>query len=85
MKVLVARELGPYERRVAIVPELVGRLTAAGLDVLVETGAGDGAWHPDAAYDAAGATVVSDGDGPLSSADVVVSVQPLPVGRVRRL
>ncbi|MGH8823103.1 MAG: NAD(P) transhydrogenase subunit alpha [Jiangellaceae bacterium] len=85
MKVLVAREMGPHERRVAIVPELVGRLTAAGLDVLVEAGAGEGALHTDAAYDAAGAEVVSNGDGPLSSADVVVSVQPLPVTRVRHL
>ncbi|HEX6577012.1 MAG TPA: NAD(P) transhydrogenase subunit alpha [Jiangellaceae bacterium] len=85
MKVLVARETEPHERRVAIVPELVGRLTAAGLDVLVEAGAGDGAWHLDADYEAVGASVGGDGDGPLSSAEVVLSVQPLSIGRVRRL
>ncbi|MGH8699376.1 MAG: NAD(P) transhydrogenase subunit alpha, partial [Burkholderiales bacterium] len=85
MKVLVAREMGPHERRVAVVPELVGRLTTAGLDVLVEAGAGEGALHPDAAYEAAGANVVTDGDGPLSAADVVLSVQPLPATRVRHL
>ncbi|HMG32138.1 MAG TPA: NAD(P) transhydrogenase subunit alpha [Jiangellaceae bacterium] len=85
MKVLVAREMGPHERRVAVVPELVGRLTAAGLDVLVEAGAGEGALHSDAAYEAAGATVVTDGDGPLSAVDVVLSVQPLPATRVRHL
>ena len=85
MKVLVARESVPHERRVAVVPELIGRLTGAGLDVLVEVGAGTGALHADDAYVSAGATVVSDGDGPLSGADVVLSVQPLPVGRARHL
>ena len=44
-----------------------------------------GALHADDAYVSAGATLVSDGDGPLSGADVVVSVQPLPVGRARHL
>ncbi len=85
MKVVVARDVGPHERRVAIVPELVGRLTAAGLDVVVEAGAGTGALHPDPAYEVAGATVVTVGDGPLTVADVVLSVQPLAQTRVRHL
>jgi len=85
MKVLVARESVPYERRVAVVPELVGRLTGAGLEVLVEADAGAGALHADDDYESAGARVVSDGDGPLSDADAVVSVQPLEIGRVRHL
>ena len=83
MKVLVAREEGPYERRVAIVPELVGRLVDAGLDVVVEAGAGAGALHDDSAYQAAGAAVTAD-DG-LAGADVVLSVQPLDANRVLRL
>jgi H+-translocating NAD(P) transhydrogenase subunit alpha len=85
MKVLVARESALHERRVALVPELVGRLTGGGLEVLVETGAGVGALHRDDDYLAAGAAVVSDGDGPLSGADAVVSVQPLGVRRIRHL
>jgi H+-translocating NAD(P) transhydrogenase subunit alpha len=85
MKVFVARESVPHERRVAVVPELIGRLTGAGLDVLVETGAGTGALHSDDAYVAAGATVVPTDDGALSAADVVVSVQPLPTSRARQL
>ncbi|HEY9378815.1 MAG TPA: NAD(P)(+) transhydrogenase (Re/Si-specific) subunit alpha, partial [Jiangellaceae bacterium] len=85
MNVLVARESVPHERRVAVVPELVGRLTDAGLEVLVEAGAGVGALHGDDDYRSAGASVVSDGDGPLSGADVVVSVQPLAAGRARHL
>jgi NAD(P) transhydrogenase subunit alpha len=83
MKVVVAREVGPNERRVAIVPELVGRLTDAGLQVVVESGAGSGAMHGDEAYEAAGAQVA--GGDAVAVADVVLSVQPLEVDRVRRL
>ncbi|MBD0293203.1 MAG: NAD(P) transhydrogenase subunit alpha [Jiangellaceae bacterium] len=85
MKVLVVRESAEYERRVAIVPELVGRLIDAGLEVLVESGAGTGAFHGDNAYAAAGATTVSDRDASLAVADVIVSVHPLPPTGVRYL
>ena len=61
MKVAVVKESAPGERRVALVPETVPRLTAAGLEVLVEQGAGDAAWFPDSAYLTAGATIVSHG------------------------
>ena len=56
MKVAVAKETAPNERRVALVPEALGKLIAAGLEVLVEQGAGDGAAIPDRAYADAGAT-----------------------------
>ncbi|MFW6033687.1 MAG: NAD(P) transhydrogenase subunit alpha [bacterium] len=82
MKVAVIKEEAPGERRVALVPDLVGRLTDAGLDVAVEAGAGEHSLLPDEAYEAAGATVASD---PLEGADVVLSVQPLPADRVRNL
>ena len=59
MKVGVARETAAGERRVALVPEALGKLTAAGLEVLVEAGAGAGAAIPDQAYADAGATIVS--------------------------
>ncbi|WP_026874237.1 NAD(P) transhydrogenase subunit alpha [Jiangella gansuensis] len=84
MKVVVAAEVREHERRVALVPELVGRLTTAGLDVVVESGAGIGSLHPDSAYEAAGAAVVS-GDAALAGADVVVSVQPLAPARIAAL
>src|SRR5579875_2184993 len=73
MKVAVVKESTPGERRVALAPDAVGKLNAAGLDVLVEAGAGDGAWFPDSAYAEAGASVVSR-DELLASADVVVTV-----------
>jgi len=59
MKVSVVKETTPGERRVALVPEAVVKLRAAGLEVLVESGAGDGAWATDDAYAEAGASVVS--------------------------
>ncbi len=59
MKVAVVRETAPGERRVALVPEAVVKVRAAGLDVLVESGAGDGAWLADGSYAEAGAAIVS--------------------------
>ena len=58
MKVVVPRESAPGERRVALVPEAVGRLTAGGFEVLVETSAGAAAGFTDDSYTEAGAAVV---------------------------
>jgi NAD(P) transhydrogenase subunit alpha len=73
MKVAVVKESAPGERRVALVPETVPRLTQAGLEVLVEQGAGDGAWFPDSAYSKAGATIVKT-DDLYATADVILTV-----------
>ena len=59
MRVGVARESVPGERRVALVPEAVAKLVTAGFEVVVEPGAGDAASFPDAAYTEAGATLGS--------------------------
>ena len=72
MKVSVVKETAPGERRVALVPEAVGKLRAAGLDVLVESGAGDGAWLTDDGYAEAGGTVVSRADA--LAGDIVLMV-----------
>jgi H+-translocating NAD(P) transhydrogenase subunit alpha len=73
VKVAVVKENAPGERRVALVPETVPRLVQAGLQVLVERGAGDAAWYPDSAYTDAGATIVSTEDL-YRDADVVLTV-----------
>ncbi len=73
MKAAVIKETAPGERRVALVPEGVGKLRPAGIDVIVETGAGDGAWFSDAVYAEAGAAVVT-ADGLWDSADVILTV-----------
>ena len=73
MKVAVVKEVAPGERRVALVPETVPRLTAAGLEVLVEQGAGDAAWFPDRAYLDAGASIATAADL-YPAADVILTV-----------
>src|SRR5256712_12948786 len=75
MKVGVPKETAINERRVALVPETVGRLVKAGLEVLVERGAGEGAFCADELYRAAGATLVPEAGRGLAEADVVVKVQ----------
>ena len=84
MKVGVAKETAPGERRVALVPEVLGKLKAAGLDILVERGAGSGSSIPDAAYEEAGATVVST-DDLYRDADAVLRVAKPSAAEVGRL
>jgi NAD(P) transhydrogenase subunit alpha len=84
MKVGVAKETAPGERRVALVPEVLGKLKAAGLDVLVETGAGAGAAIPDSAYAAAGAEVVPS-DALYQQSDVILRVAKPSADEVGRL
>jgi NAD(P) transhydrogenase subunit alpha len=84
MKIGVARETAPGERRVALVPEALAKLTAAGLEILVETGAGVGALIPDASYADAGATIVST-DQLYATADVIVRVQKPAEAEAKRL
>jgi NAD(P) transhydrogenase subunit alpha len=87
MRLLVPRETRPGERRVAVVPSVVGKFTQLGFEVVVESGAGDLAYAPDSDYLAAGALVVPvDGmDAALAAADVVASVRSLDYGRAKRL
>jgi NAD(P) transhydrogenase subunit alpha len=74
MKIGVVKERAPNERRVALVPDALKPLIAAGAEVLVERGAGDAAAIPDALYTAAGAQVV-DRAALYKDADVILRVQ----------
>jgi H+-translocating NAD(P) transhydrogenase subunit alpha len=80
MRVGVARETAPGERRVALVPETAGKLAAAGFEIVVEPGAGEAASFPDAAYTEAGVTLGSPWE-----ADVVVKVGKPDEAEVARL
>jgi NAD(P) transhydrogenase subunit alpha len=75
MRVAVPLERKEGEKRVALVPDVISKLTRLGFEVNIESGAGNNSQGTDAAYTAAGAKVVS-GDV-LKDADVVLSVQPL--------
>ncbi len=83
MKIAVPKEIVPGERRVALVPDAVGRLVKLGLEVLVQSDAGQGAFFSDAQYEKAGAKIAAN---VYTEADIVVKVQkPAPdeVDRMR--
>jgi NAD(P) transhydrogenase subunit alpha len=71
MRIGVPRETAAGERRVALVPEIVGKLVPGGFDVLLQRGAGEAASFPDAAYEEAGAQLVDD----WADAEAVMKVQ----------
>ncbi|MEU5095616.1 NAD(P) transhydrogenase subunit alpha [Streptomyces sp. NPDC020996] len=78
------RGRAPGERRVALVPEAVALLRRDGIDVLVETGAGAGAWFADADYAEAGAAVVPPHEL-YTRADAVLCVGPPDAGAAESL
>jgi NAD(P) transhydrogenase subunit alpha len=84
VKIGVARETAPGEARVALVPEALSKLTGAGLEILVEAGAGVGAMIPDSAYEAAGAKIVKT-DELYAQADVILRVQKPSAEEAKRL
>jgi len=77
MKVGVAKESFPGERRVALIPGSVPSLTKAGLDAVFEVGAGDAAGFPDAQYEASGAKLVASRAELFALADVILQVRAL--------
>ena len=83
MLVAVPKEIRDGEKRVALVPDIISKLTRLGLEVVIESGAGIAAQASDDAYRAAGAQVVA-GDV-LKSADVVLSVTALTPAQIATL
>ena len=75
MRISVAKEIRAGERRVALVPDIISKLTNAGLEVVIESGAGVASGFSDDQYTAAGASVKSG--NVISDADVVAAVSPL--------
>lgn len=70
----VPKEIEQGERRVALVPAMAERFIKLGVEVLLETGAGDGSHQPDASYK--GVTIVPDAASLYQQADVILKVQP---------
>ncbi|MCB0860946.1 MAG: Re/Si-specific NAD(P)(+) transhydrogenase subunit alpha [Solirubrobacterales bacterium] len=84
MKIGVPRETAEGENRVALVPESVKSLLKnEGVEIVVESGAGDEAGHPDAQYEDAGAKVGSRAD--VLAADMVLHVAPLSESEIGEL
>ena len=83
MQIAVAKEIRSGEARVALVPDIISKLTKAGLDVVIEAGAGIAAGFQDSEFTAAGATVKSG--NVISGADVVASVTALTPDQMKSL
>jgi NAD(P) transhydrogenase subunit alpha len=84
MRVGVPKETAEREKRVALVPEVVRKLTGAGHEVVVEAGAGQAALIPDALFEEAGAQIASDPSAAWN-ADVVTKVAPPSSEEIARL
>ena len=76
MRIAIPRERTPHEARVALVPESVSKLVKAGVEVVVESGAGASASFPDALYTAAGATIAADYASCVAGTHLICKVQP---------
>jgi len=75
MLIAVPREIKPGEKRVALVPDIISKLTKAGLSVVIESNAGLASEYADDQFKAAGAQIKAA--DVLAGSDVVLSVQPL--------
>jgi len=74
MLVGVPREIFPGERRVALVPAVIPNLKKAGLEVIIEAGAGVAGGYPDAEYAAKGATVAAERAEVFRAGDIILQV-----------
>ena len=83
MRISVPKEIKPGEKRVALVPDIISKLTKLGHEVFIESGAGVAAEYSDAQFLAAGAQI-KQGDV-LANSDVVLSVQPLTPSQIKSL
>ena len=85
MKIAVPKETRAGERRVALVPESCKKLSAKGIQIALESGAGESAYFSDAAYQEVGVALVGGAGALLGEADFVVKVQPPTVAEVEQL
>lgn len=85
MQVAVPNEILPGENRVALIPHTIASLTKAGLEVLVESGAGAGAFIADEAYAEAGAQILPDADALYAAADIIFKVRPPEASEVEKM
>ncbi len=75
MRIGVLRERYPGECRVAVVPSLIEPYRKLGHEVLIESGAGEGAFFPDSAYEEAGARILPSREAVLQEAELILAVR----------
>ncbi len=76
MQLSIIKETREFENRVAMVPDVASKLTSAGIDILMESGAGLASGFSDDAYLNKGIKIAKTRDQALSGADIVAKVQP---------
>ena len=74
MKIGVIKEIEFGERRVALIPEVVSRLTKSGLEVLIESHAGELSFFADSTYVEAGAKIITDKSALINEAEIMLKV-----------
>ena len=85
MRLAIPRETHPGENRASVTPETVKKLVRLGADLAIESGTGAGAGFSDEAYAAEGASVVTDRDALLGSADMVLRLRKPDLEEVAKL
>ena len=84
MRVGIIKETLENERRIAAVPETVSKMTKAGTEVLIESGAGSGSFISDGEFEASGARI-SSRDEILSGADVLLKVNKPTIAEIEKM
>src|SRR5215470_3020804 len=85
MKVAILREMADGEKRVAAVPATVEKMASAGMEILVQAGAGEAASFLDADYRAAGARIEGSPEAMLGEGDLILKVQRPTRGELDRV
>lgn len=85
MKIGVPRETADGESRVALTPQAAGQLIGDDVEVLVQSGAGDGSFNDDEAFREAGATIVPDAKTLYRRADLILRVAPPSDAEIKQL
>ncbi|MDN5873647.1 MAG: NAD(P)(+) transhydrogenase (Re/Si-specific) subunit alpha, partial [Sinobacteraceae bacterium] len=74
VKLAVLKEVRANEKRVALVPSVIAKLSKLGVEISMQAGAGEGTRQPDSAY--ADVNIIANPEGLVSDADIVLAVQP---------
>jgi NAD(P) transhydrogenase subunit alpha len=85
MRLVIPRETHPGEQRASVTPDTVKKLVRMGAEVVIESGAGEGAGHSDSDYQAQGAAIDSDRAALLASADMVLRLRKPDIAEISQL
>lgn len=76
--IAILKETAAHEKRVALIPKTISKLKDQGIDVWLETQAGQASNYPDSTYEEVGAEIISDRSKILKEADILISIQTPP-------